>query len=210
MKRSLITAFVLITLIFCTAASADNLVAIEYYNRGVDLAYEGNHPEALASINRALEENSNFTLALATKAGILNELGQYREAIDVAERALALDPGEAAAWNNKAFALNQLGRYEEALNAADAAVSLDPDMAEGWVNKGSSLIGIGSYEEALAASEEALSRDPTSSQAAQNRDIATRFLSPTPTVAAVEGWVLIPVAILAGILLKLTGTRKRK
>jgi tetratricopeptide (TPR) repeat protein len=199
---------ILVAIGICAVGSADNLLAIEYYNRGVDLAYEGKYDEALVSIDRALEENAHFTLALVTKAGILNALGRYPEALDAADQALALDPGQAAAWNNKAFALNQQDRYTEGLAAADTAVSLDPDLVEGWVNKGSSLIGLSRYEEALAASDEALSRDPGSAEAEKNREIASRALSPSPTAAAVPVAWTVAAVLLAGA--PLAGNRIRK
>jgi len=148
-----------------------------------------------------LEENANFTLALVTKAGILNALGRYPEAIDAADQALALDPGQAAAWNNKAFALNQQDRYAEGLAAADTAVSLDPDLVEGWVNKGSSLIGLERYGEALAASNEALARDPGSAEAEKNRETASRALRTSPTSAALPVALTVAAVLLTGGLL---------
>jgi tetratricopeptide (TPR) repeat protein len=203
-------ALILVILSIGCAASADNLVAIEQYNRGVDLAYAGQYNEALASIDEALEENNNFTLAVVTKAGILNALGRYPEAITAAEQALILDSENAPAWNNKAFALNQMGRYREGLIAAEMAVSLDPELVEGWVNKGSSLIGLERYEEALSASEEALTRDPASYEAEKNRQIASLALSPPPTPAAGGAGMIGAGAIATGILLEAAGFRGRK
>jgi tetratricopeptide (TPR) repeat protein len=207
--RQGVAVLILTAIGICAVGSADNLLAIEYYNRGVDLAYEGKYDEALVSIDRALDENAHFTLALVTKAGILNALGRYAEAIDAADQALALDPGQAAAWNNKAFALNQQGRYAEGLTAADTAVSLDPELVEGWVNKGSSLIGLSRYEEALAASEEALARNPGSAEAEKNREIASRASSTPSMAAAVPAAWTVAAVILAGALLAGDRIRKR-
>lgn len=208
--RAWLAVLILVAIGICVVGSADNLLAIEYYNKGVDLAYEGKYSEALVSIDRALEENDNFTLALVTKAGILNALGRYPEAVDAADQALALDPSQAAAWNNKAFALNQQDRYSEGLAAADSAVSLDPDLVEGWVNKGSSLIGLERYEEALAASNEALARDPGSAEAEKNREIASQALSPSPTAAAFPVVWTVAAILLAGAILGGVGIRKRE
>jgi tetratricopeptide (TPR) repeat protein len=208
--RRWLAVLILVAVGICAAGGADDLLAIEYYNRGVDLAYEGKYDEALISIDRALEENAHFTLALVTKAGILNALGRYPEAIDAADQALALDPGQAAAWNNKAFALNQQDRYAEGLAAADTAVSLDPDLVEGWVNKGSSLIGLSRYEEALAASNEALALDPGSAEAEKNREIASRARLPSSTATAVPVAWTVAAVILAGALLAGEKIRKRE
>ncbi len=84
---------------------ADNQLAIEYYNNGVELAYQGDYNQALEKIDLALAENPNFTLALTTKAGILNSLGRYQEALSASDEAIVQNQSLPYAWVNKATAL---------------------------------------------------------------------------------------------------------
>lgn len=116
-------------------ALADNVDAINYYNKAVDLAYQGDYETALVEVDRALQENENFTLAWVTKAGILNTLERYHEGLEASDRAIALDPGNSYAWTNRATSLNGLGMYEEGLAASDMALSLDPESPEAQQNR---------------------------------------------------------------------------
>jgi tetratricopeptide (TPR) repeat protein len=189
-KIHLIHLALLMALIFGGVAGADNLAAIDHYNKALDYAYEGKFLLALNETDRSLLENQNFTLAHVTRAGILNALGRYDESLDASDQAIALNPNQSAAWNNKAYALIHLGRYTEGLDAAERAVALDPALTEAWVNKGTALIALGRYEEAVAASGQALILDPSSVEAKKNRDIAQESLakmSPTETPLSLYG-----------------------
>jgi tetratricopeptide (TPR) repeat protein len=194
--------FIGIILVTCTIGSADNFQAVQNYNQAVDLAYQGKYTDALEYIDRALEENNNFTLAFITRAGILNALGRYPEAVQAADQAIALNPEQADAWNNKASALNQMQRFEEGLVAADRATALDPNLTEAWVNKGTALIELKRYSEAISASEQALAQDPGSEAAQQNLETAQRGLSPNPTQALIPiTTILMAVVFGIGLLL---------
>ena len=116
-------------------AGADNIDAINSYNRAVDLAYQGDYGQALTEIDQALLENRNFTLAWVTKAGILNSMERFGEGLAASDEALALDPDNLYAWINRATSLNGLGRYEESLAASDKALALDPGSGEAKQNR---------------------------------------------------------------------------
>ena len=189
-KIHLTSLALLTTIIFCGGAGADNLAAIDHYNKASDYAYEGKFLLALNETDLALIENQNFTLAHITRAGILNALGRYDESLAASDKAIALNPNQSAAWNNRAYALIHLGRYPEGLDAAERAAALDPALTEAWVNKGTALIALGRYEEAVAASEQALVLDPASEEAKKNRETAQESLakmSPTKTPISVYG-----------------------
>jgi len=101
-----------------------------WYDKGVDLANEGNYHEALAATDRALAINTSFPRAHAMRSGLLVMVGRYDEA--VAEADMALDTKENltitlfSAWANKGDALRHLGRIEEARAAFAKAQELDP------------------------------------------------------------------------------------
>jgi tetratricopeptide (TPR) repeat protein len=189
-KIHLMSLSLLFVLIFGGVAGADNLAAIDHYNKALDYANEGKFMLALNETDRALLENQNFTLAQVTRAGILSALGRYNESLDASDQAIALNPNQSAAWNNKAYALIHLRRYNEGLDAAERAAALDPALTEAWVNKGTALIALGRYEEAVTASEQALTLAPSSEEAKKNRDTAQESLakmSATKTPVSVYG-----------------------
>jgi tetratricopeptide (TPR) repeat protein len=209
-KKFLICLSLFILLFFgCTAAGADNLEAIDHYNKAVDLAYEGKFLLALNETDQAIRINQNFTLAHVTRAGILNALGRYDESIDASDRAIALNPNQSAAWNNKAFALIHLERFAEGLDAADRATAIDPSLTEAWINKGTALIALGRYQEALAASEEALLLDPSSEEAKKNRETAQEAILEVPaTKAPLPIHIILEATGIAGVSLFFLRMRK--
>ena len=126
----MITARVLMLMIFTAGvlfavptvtASADNFDAINWYNKGVDLAEAGSYQEALAATDRSIEIQPNFSLAWTSKSGILVMLGNYSEALNASENAIALQPNDEYAYCNKADALLGLERYDEAMRAVEQA-----------------------------------------------------------------------------------------
>jgi len=109
-----------------------------WYNKAVDLANEGNYPEALQANERALAFNESIPLAQANKAGILVQLGRYDEAIIAADMALAIKANTttafAVAYSNKGDALRHLGRIEEAKAAFEKAYELDSSLVPPEMN----------------------------------------------------------------------------
>ena len=135
----MITARVLMLMIFTAGvlftvptvtASADNFDAINWYNKGVDLAEAGSYQEALAATDRSIEIQPNFSLAWTSKSGILVMLGNYSEALNASENAISLQPNDEYAYCNKANALIGLGRYDEAVRAAEQALAISPGLQE--------------------------------------------------------------------------------
>jgi len=158
MKKKSILVLTICILWACVAccSAAVPLEAISAYNRGVDLAMEGQFDEALLSIDQALSLDQNFTLAWITKAGILNVKGEFNESLEASDRALALDETQADAWTNKASALISLQRLEEGLEAANKAIELDPRLSEAWIDRATALSGLGRTEEADEAMKMAM------------------------------------------------------
>jgi tetratricopeptide (TPR) repeat protein len=110
-----------------------------WYNKAVDLAYEGKFADAYDANEKALSLNASMPVALANKAGILVQLKRYDEAISVADTLIAANATDlpntyAAAYYSKGDALRALGRTAEAKEAYDRAYALDntlvpPDMS---------------------------------------------------------------------------------
>ncbi|MBP1927496.1 tetratricopeptide (TPR) repeat protein [Methanolinea mesophila] len=201
---ALLAGFIILSLAGVAPALADNQKAIEYYNNGVELAYQGNFTQALEQIDLALAENQNFTLALTTKAGILNSLGQYQEALNVSDQAIAQNQSLPYAWVNKATALINLGMPDEALNASEQAIAIDPTIPEAWIDKGSALLDLGRYAESVQASRQALQLDPNSPVALVNYQLAQAMITPetpgnpTDTKAPVNPWFAVVALGVAG------------
>jgi tetratricopeptide (TPR) repeat protein len=210
MKTFLLPLIVGIIIIpmFAGPVVADSQEAVRYYNDALDQAYMGNYEEALQSVDMALQNSENFTLAWVTKAGIQNAMGRYNDSLVSADRAVALNPDLPYAWINRGTALIHLGQNEEALNASERATGLDPDSPEAWINTGTALIGLGRYEEAVNASERALALDPASVEAQANLEKSQGLLKNPEPVSPVQSPVTTPgkaplsvIPVLSGLFI---------
>ena len=99
----------------------DNLHAL-----GVAHLLEGNGPEALAALERALAAGRPGAALLSDLAVAYLAVGEDQRALHAADRAWAAGKVPAAAWN-RALALEGLNRHREALTAWQNYVALDPD-----------------------------------------------------------------------------------
>jgi tetratricopeptide (TPR) repeat protein len=104
-----------------------------WYFRGIALANLGQHVEALASYDRAMEIEPGDDATWHNRGIALGKLGRYEEALESYDQALALTPDWAATWRNRGIVLANLSRYEEALVSFDRALALPPD-ADIWHN----------------------------------------------------------------------------
>ncbi len=150
--------------------------AISYYNQAVDAAANQSYDEALTLIDKSLEIQPDFYLALITKAGILQQKGNYTGAESLLKQAEKSHPDNAYVLTAQASLFIETGRYQEARKAADAAVTKDPTLVEAWVLKGTAHGGLGEFEEEKNASLQALARDPQNPQALSNYQFATESL----------------------------------
>ena len=124
--------------------------AIPAYARGVGLAHQGLHKQALAEFDRAIQAAPDFTSALVDRADTYAELGDYAAAAPSYERARALDAKSAHIAGNLAWAYYLLGRFDDAIDLNRAALKENPD--EGWIrfNLALALLASGKSSDASA------------------------------------------------------------
>ncbi len=209
MNRIQIFAGIFCIALLCTAPAMGaeaTASAIENYNNAVELAGAGEYEEALATVDAAIATDANFTLALATKSGILSAMGRYADALSVADATIASNPDMVYGYVARAEALLHLDRNEEAVVAAKEALDRDPENLEALIILGTAYGNLGMYEEELGVSEEALALYPGDSRARANQFYAEFMLSgetPEPTSAPLP---LLPISggiALLGLIIRL-------
>jgi tetratricopeptide (TPR) repeat protein len=156
------------------------LVAILYYNRGVQLTREKRYHEALLAYFRAMSLDPEFdsavknTLAvLANWSGELGRKGQYEEALAVLTAGLALAPKDAAllhnrraVWSSWVQALVRAGKEDEALAIVQKALAAVPEEAghfhdlQAWITmrQGEELLQKGQWQRAATLVHSGLRR----------------------------------------------------
>ncbi|WP_448572529.1 tetratricopeptide repeat protein, partial [Trichothermofontia sp.] len=183
-----------------------NLAGAEGWLRLGQAQFEaGEYREALESVKRALELNSDLAAALSLKIEILEKLnasiainevpknpadeatrwanqgnqlldgGRYEEAIACYDKALAIKP-DYVVWDGRGTAFWYLQRYEEALASYDRALELSPNSHYVWENRGISLKSLGRYEEEINSYDRALAINSGNPRIWHSRGIALHSL----------------------------------
>jgi tetratricopeptide (TPR) repeat protein len=154
------------------------LLAIIYYNHGVELTREKRYPEALLAYFRAMSLDPEFASAVNNALAVLANWGvelsrqrQFDEALNVAGIGLQLAPQDAllvnnhkAVWHQWAEALMKDGKNDEALVVLRRADQAIPGAGfakmQAWVfiREGEEHIKTGNWQKALAVAGPALAK----------------------------------------------------
>jgi protein O-GlcNAc transferase len=116
--------------------------------------------EAVASYERAISLNPDFSPAYVNLGNVLNVLGKPDQAIACYRKALAIEPDFLEAHHNLADALRDQNRLDEAIPCYEKVLSLRPDLPEGYYGLGHVFRNQGRLNEVLDCDKKALSLDP--------------------------------------------------
>ena len=126
-----------------------NLSSFIFVNLGSSLIQSKKYEEALKTIDKAIDFNSNDYAAWCLRSINLSCLKKYGEALTNLDKAINCNSDEFYAWHIRATILHILERYEEALNDFNKAIDLYSDDPESWKSRGNTLCVLRRYEEAL-------------------------------------------------------------
>ena len=104
-----------------TAVSLDDRDPFSHVGLGRLQIVRGEHEQAIASFNRALELNPSFALAHYAKGHSLWHCGHPDQSVNCLDEAMRLSPRDPMMWTflaSKAIALFMLERYDDALACA--------------------------------------------------------------------------------------------
>lgn len=154
------------------------LIAIIYYNRGVELTRQKRYPEALSAYFRALSLDREFASAVKNVMAVLtnwskelSDAGDYQRAVDVLQVGIELAPEDATllhnrkvAWTHWAESLADAEKPAEALEILQQAYATTEDESfvaqRAWVfiRPAEALIEDGRWDDALAAATNGLQK----------------------------------------------------
>ncbi|MGD0279558.1 MAG: tetratricopeptide repeat protein, partial [Smithella sp.] len=121
--------------------TASNWLA--YYNRGTSYGLLGNHGQAIADFNKAIEIRPDYIKAYNNRGTAYNELGNYRQAIADFNEAIRMKPDYAEAYKNRGTVYLQQGQHQRALEDFNEAIRLKPDYADAYNNRGGVYYALG-------------------------------------------------------------------
>ncbi|MBD1997942.1 tetratricopeptide repeat protein [Leptolyngbya sp. FACHB-541] len=162
--------------------NANSTNVIDYINLGRALGNQGNHEEAIAAYQIALELNPTLGTTHNNLGNSLRSLERLEEAAQAYRQAIELSPTLVVAYNNLGFVLTQLNRPEEAREVYERVNAIDPRLialrepdnatAEDYNTLGRVLRSQNRREEAIAAYTRAIELNNQLAAAFNNRGVA--------------------------------------
>ncbi|MEW6562864.1 MAG: tetratricopeptide repeat protein [Pseudomonadota bacterium] len=144
----------------CMAQEPDRAVPTQALNQRLDYAVEldqaGKTPEAIAELERILNEYPQQPAALHNLGLIAHRLGDKQSAIGLLESAVAAQPDHFLYHSNLCAVYVDLGRYAEAIASAERSIKLNPGYAQTWNNRGVALLKLKRLDEAIQSFRQAL------------------------------------------------------
>jgi serine/threonine-protein kinase len=122
----------------------------------------GEHPQAIASFERALKLEPGSADAVRELANAYDAAGRTPEAEATYRRAIQMRPDSWAAYKDLGLFYNAHGRIGEALPWLQGVVELTPDNYAGYANIGAIYLRLGRYVQAAAMLERSLALNPNS------------------------------------------------
>jgi len=94
-----------------------------------------NYPEAINSVEQALQITPEEPSALTLKGQILGSMGRFQEALATVDQLGQANPNNPLAWSMRAVLLSNVGQHQAALAAIERSLELNPGDPETYVIK---------------------------------------------------------------------------
>ena len=146
-----------------TAVALDELDPFAHVGLGRIRIARGEHAQAIASFDRAIELNPSFALAYFGKGHSLWHFGDPDQAVACHDEAMRLSPRDPLMWvflASKAIALFMLERYDEALDCSHRAQQFPISAIWAYMGELATLGHLGRQEEASQALKRAQQLKP--------------------------------------------------
>ena len=147
-------------------------LALSYSCHGASLSGQNLLVEALASYDKAISLQPDFSCAWSNRGVVLMDLGRLQEALESCEIAISHSAQNAEAWSNRGLILNAMRRHRDALESFDKALELSPRYVEAWSNRGIALHFLNRVEDAIASFDSAIALDSAHAEAFCNKGIS--------------------------------------
>lgn len=123
---------------------------------------ERDRDEALAELNRALEQNPDDSRVIAQRGETYRQMEQFEEALSDFNRAIELNPNYAWAHAHRGETYYLMKRYEEALADFERTIELKTDYTWAIAHRGVTyrFLGEAYYTKALADLDRSIERQP--------------------------------------------------
>ena len=125
------------TLLFLFSTFADAKMTKEahaLYQEACKFEYQGNYPNAISTVQKALNINGDDAMLYTKIAGLYADTGNYEEALGAYKKALKLRPNDAFIYISIGNILQTMGDYENAYNSFMQAQQIYPEYKYNYFN----------------------------------------------------------------------------
>lgn len=99
---------------------------VQYFTEAINFINIGQYSKAIASYDKAIAIEPDYTDAWINRGNILEEHGRDTEATESYGKAIAINQNYAEVWSNRGWALGELGQHAEALVSFNKAIVINP------------------------------------------------------------------------------------
>jgi len=146
--------------------------ALGYLERGMIFRQQGNHDQALAAFNKALEIDPNQTAGFIKRGNLFADRGHLDRAVADYSAAIKVDPKFALAYLNRGLAFAKRGEFDKVIADTSKALELDPKLGSAYFIRGAAYANRGDKHRAIAEFGQAIRLDPKNPLAHNDRGLA--------------------------------------
>lgn len=146
----------------------------------------GRLPDAIATLERAINAGAVDAALLAALGEYLQEAGQLDRSMSMLQASLKLNPNQMDAYEKLGVTYTRMGRAAEAEATFRRLIELDPGSATTFNNMGSLFLSRGRYPEAIEFLSRALTLNPE--MAAAHNGLGVAYARTGDMARAIEEW----------------------
>lgn len=110
--------------------------AMTAYSRGIGLAHQGLHQQAIQEFGQALSQSPDYANALYRRGNAFYDIQEYNKAAADYEAAIRAGRADAHVYWNLGWTYYVLGQFDRAISATQQAIQADPDQVALYFNLG--------------------------------------------------------------------------
>lgn len=129
-----------------------------HFNLSTTLMAQEKYEEALDSLKKAIELNSNLWQAWGNLCKCYQEIGRYDEAIVCCSKAIDLSSHESKLYANRAFCYLKKNQYDNAVADYNKSLELSPELDIGFNNLAIAYASKGDLDEAIKTISRGIAR----------------------------------------------------
>lgn len=131
-----------------------------HYNLGLVYFFTRQWDKALASYEKSLQHNPNFSHTYHGIGNVYETNRMYDKALEYFEKTISLDPRAADTYFNIGTVYQQMRQHDKAVEYLSKAGELSPESSGAYINMGVSLKALGRVSEAIDAYYKAVKTNP--------------------------------------------------